>query len=85
MDQSPKIMKSEELSSGMATRLGIDLTQAYSNTSDIGVLALQGVVRRCAGCTEHETCAKLQAENDTLEQAPSYCRNKALFERLIRR
>ena len=74
-----------DLSQGMAERLGVDLDQAFANSSDVGVLALQNVVMRCAACRQHNDCMEVQKSHATLREPPEYCRNTALFQRLARR
>lgn len=39
---------------------------------------------RCAGCGQEKACSAWLAENDDPAEAPAYCRNHDLFERIKR-
>lgn len=63
-----------DLVSGMAERTDTDLsTPARAPT-------FRGLVMACRGCANPEGCAKLQAANKRLENAPDYCRNRAAMD-----
>ncbi|WP_050929989.1 DUF6455 family protein [Aestuariivita boseongensis] len=79
-----KIAKSADLASGMMDRLGSELMEDLMRNPETSTHRLAGVVFRCAGCSDQDGCAKLQAENAHLDHAPSYCRNKGLLERRAR-
>ena len=76
-----KIAKSADLASGMMDRLGSDFPHKVMTNPETNTHKYAGIVFRCAGCSDQESCAKLQAENDHLDHAPSYCRNAHLLER----
>ena len=69
-----KLDRSAELVKGMADRLGHDLEDPAH------IVGFKQMVLAWAGCTNPGACAQLQAENETLSQAPDYCRNAAAFK-----
>ena len=75
-----KMSESTGLVSGMAERLDIDLEARMSDGEAAGRSYLN-MVMRCANCSEHETCARLQDENLMLDAAPDYCMNKDVLKR----
>ncbi|MFY9209595.1 MAG: DUF6455 family protein [Aestuariivita sp.] len=79
-----KIANSADLASGMMERLGSDFAQDIINNPETGTRKYASVVMRCSGCSDQDGCAKLQAENDHLDHAPSYCRNADVLERKLR-
>jgi len=78
-----KIARSADLASGMMDRLGSDFAEDILRNPESGTHKYAGVVFRCAGCSDQEGCAKLQAENAHLDHAPAYCRNKKILERRL--
>lgn len=74
-----RIAYSQDLSQGMAKRLGADLSLGDPETA--GPRA-RDLALRCAFCEEQAACAKLQARNERLESPPEYCRNKGLLQAL---
>ena len=64
-------------------QLGVSLEDGMEDMLGAASLATRPEVVRCASCSEHEDCARLQAENDRLDLPPSYCRNAALLEKLM--
>jgi hypothetical protein len=70
-----KIDESCSLTAGMADRLGTVVPGTAAMATDADAAAYRSAVMRCAACKEHAACARLQAENPTLDAAPSYCRN----------
>ena len=76
-----KIARSADLASGMMDRLGSNFAQTILEAPETGTRAYAGVVYRCAGCSDQEACAKLQAENAHMDHAPAYCRNADILER----
>lgn len=75
-----KISESTGLVSGMAERLGVDM-QARMTQPDLAARSFRDMVTRCATCSEHAACTRLQEENPLLEAAPDYCRNKDVLRR----
>ena len=68
-----RLNRSADLVKGMAKRTGADLFAPHHAGQ------FRQMVMACAACSNHEACTQLQAENDTLDLAPSYCRNAARF------
>lgn len=75
-----KLDRSAELVSGMADRLGIDMTEALLADADRAGPQLRTMVMTCTGCREQGACTRLQAEHDHLDAPPSYCLNGARFK-----
>lgn len=46
---------------------------------------LARAVQRCAGCSQPDACRHFLAETEPADEAPSYCTNHDLFERLFDR
>lgn len=78
-----KIARSADLASGMMDRLGSDFAEDILRNPETGTHKYASVVFRCAGCSDQDGCAKLQAENTHLDHAPDYCRNKKILERRL--
>ncbi|TNF64107.1 MAG: adenylosuccinate lyase [Rhodobacteraceae bacterium] len=74
-----KLAGSADLVSGMAQRLGADMQDQIMSDPEAGARRFAAMVYRCAGCTDQDGCAALQAENDRLDHAPAYCRNADAF------
>jgi hypothetical protein len=70
-----KMDESCTLTKGMADRLGVSLSNAENPDSGRDAVSYRSAVLRCMACKEHESCIKLQTENETLLNAPVYCRN----------
>lgn len=70
-----KISNSCKLVQGMAERLGAEVTPPLETDPETIGRAYREAVLRCASCEQQEDCKDLQANNDTLSEAPSYCRN----------
>ncbi|MBF9044267.1 adenylosuccinate lyase [Rhodobacterales bacterium HKCCE4037] len=68
-----KLDRSADLVKGMADRTGTDLSNPQTAQQ------FKRMVLACTGCVGHDACAHLQAENDTLDAAPVYCRNAEHF------
>ena len=62
----------------MADRLGVDLGPAVM--SEDSAYHFRSMVLACSCCTEKGACDRLRAKHETLTEAPSYCRNKQVFE-----
>ncbi|MEM9107681.1 MAG: DUF6455 family protein [Pseudomonadota bacterium] len=63
----------------MLTTLG--LRDRMSELKNVGPVYRRATMR-CAGCSGAEKCASWLDEHEHAEEAPSYCRNLALMERL---
>lgn len=74
-----KVDESGRLVEGMADRLGFDLADRMAAAPETAAMAYRSMVLACSGCTEHEACTRLQAENAHLDVAPPYCRNRSRF------
>ena len=74
-----RIDASKSLSEGLANRLGVDLS---SGAPEVVARRLRDVTLRCATCRDQATCAKLQAQTETMQEPPVFCRNTALFQSL---
>ncbi len=68
-----KFNRSADLVKGMAQRTGHDLTDPKEASQ------FKQMVMACAACSDQAACTRLQAETDTLDAAPAYCRNAARF------
>lgn len=68
-----KLNSSADLVKGMAARTGHDLTDPAHATQ------FKHMVMACSTCTDQAACTRLQAETETLDAAPAYCRNAATF------
>lgn len=60
---------------GMADRLGCDIPGAVASDPMSQATAYRSAVLRCNACQHHDDCQQLQNANDTLDNAPDYCRN----------
>lgn len=69
----------QDLSQGLAKRLGIDLA---AGAPEVAAKRLRDVTLRCATCRDQASCAKLQASTNALQTPPVFCRNAALFQSL---
>lgn len=68
-----KLDRSADLVKGMATRIGYDVSDPAHAP------LFKQMVFACAGCSDQDGCARLQADADTLDAAPTYCRNADRF------
>lgn len=75
-----KMSESTGLVSGMAERLDIDLEARMAQSETAGRSYLN-MVMRCANCSDHTACARLQDENPMLDAAPDYCLNGDVLKR----
>ena len=75
-----KMSESTGLVSGMAERLGIDIEDRMK-TPELAGRTYLNMVMRCANCSEHSACTKLQDENPLLDAAPDYCMNGDVLKR----
>jgi len=68
----------------MARATGVDLTEAMQD-GDITSAAWAQMVTNCRGCTCPGHCSETLAALEVTDQrtdAPSYCENRATFDRL---
>jgi hypothetical protein len=75
-----KMSESTGLVSGMAERLNIDIEARMAQPEAAGRSYLN-MIMRCANCSDHEACTRLQEENPLLDAAPDYCRNIDVLKR----
>lgn len=68
-----KFDRSADLVKGMAERTGHDLSDPLHASQ------FKQMVMACTACADQEACTRLQAETETLDAAPVYCRNAARF------
>ena len=59
----------------------LELRNALETRADT-VNVMRRAANRCMSCTETEACEKWLAEHNKADEAPSYCRNHDMFERL---
>lgn len=83
MSYLKRIETHTRLSNSMADALGVDLVEATQR----GLIPEQGlreVVTTCMGCRETGACQEWlgEHEGETPSEAPEYCRNKPLLDRL---
>lgn len=76
-----KMSDSTGLVSGMAERLDINLEGRMASDAETAGRSYLNMVMRCANCSEHDACSRLQDENPLLDAAPDYCRNKDVLQR----
>lgn len=76
-----KMSESARLVSGMATRLDIDFSDRIAANPEGAGRSFATMVQRCAQCSDHAACARLQDENPMLDATPSYCMNKDVLRR----
>ncbi len=81
MEYFRKISKGAQLVSGMAERLDVSVADCAGSAPELQSRNFASMVMRCAGCSQQDQCTRLQAANETLAEAPDYCRNKDLFDR----
>ena len=67
----------------MAETLGVDLTRAIAD-GRLPAEAWREAVVRCTGCSDPEGCQHWLGDHadQMVDDAPDYCRNKALMESL---
>ena len=75
-----KMSESNGLVRGMAERLDVDL-DTRMGTGEAAARSYRAMVMRCANCSDHEACARLQEDNPMLDAAPDYCMNKDVLHR----
>jgi hypothetical protein len=68
-----RLTQSADLVKGMAARTDHDLSDPLNASQ------FKQMVLACSGCTDRAACTRLQAETDTLDAAPAFCRNAARF------
>lgn len=76
-----KMTESARLVSGMATRLDIDIADRIAASPETVGRSYATMVQRCAQCSDHAACRKLQDESLMLDAAPSYCMNRDVLHR----
>lgn len=76
-----KMADGAALVSGMAQRLDIDIADRVAANPETAGRSYAAMVERCAQCSDHEACARLQADNPMLDAAPDYCMNRTVLHR----
>ena len=79
MDLFSRLSHGSELVSGMTQRLGLAPKVTAAADAEGAAHSFRTMVLRCASCRGQDACARLQDENPTLDEAPSYCRNADRF------
>lgn len=82
--QSDNILKRHAaLVDRMAGTLGLDLEESALR-GELSVDEIGDAVLACTGCTQPGACEHwLEAQGSVAQHPPGYCRNAALFARLI--
>ncbi|WP_371225885.1 DUF6455 family protein [Roseovarius sp. 2305UL8-3] len=82
MPGKARLKEHADLVDRMAGTVGVDLEQVMMEgrmTFD----ELGDAVLSCTGCSQPETCKKwLALQEEVVETAPGYCRNRDMFRRL---
>ena len=65
----------------MANACEVDLSTALDEDK-IDITQYADMITGCRGCAQVEKCDRLLADDNSLEQAPDYCVNKAVFAEL---
>ena len=76
-----KIEKHAVLVGRMSDTLGVDLVGA-SMDGGAPETTLRTAIYGCMGCKETDACEEWLASHETASEAPDYCRNKRLLDRL---
>jgi len=72
-----------ELVDRMAEAVGVDLEEAVLR-AEIDIDDISEAVLACTGCADPDGCGQWLERNGTgAAAAPSFCRNRALFETLV--
>lgn len=71
-----KIAESNDLVTGMTSRLGIDMAERMMRNPERETSLVRSMAMACMGCNGHLSCALLQADSDHLDAAPAFCRNR---------
>ncbi len=79
-----KVFNSADLVSGMARRLGADISSGLLENPDMNATKMRSLVIRCAACRDQGGCAAIQQSRARLDHAPDYCMNKDYLEHLSR-
>ena len=74
-----RIDRHSELFEKMMARIGV--RDKLADIDNIGPVYRRAAMR-CVGCTGTEECETWLEEHEHAEEAPEYCRNRALFARL---
>lgn len=72
-----RIMVKAELMEGMMHTL--DVKEALADMPSAAAV-MRHATLRCLGCTHASDCASWLEEHESAERAPSYCRNRELFD-----
>ena len=83
MDLIRKIARHTDLIKAMARKLGIDYGPLLA--ADPGTVSpYRAAVINCTRCEGVESCEKFLAQEGRAGEAPGFCRNKELLDRLAR-
>lgn len=76
-----RMMRQADLVEQMIDTVGLrDALQERPDHANV----LSRAASRCMMCDEPSACRRWLAEHDSADEAPPYCRNHAMFERLKR-
>lgn len=81
MPGATKFDKHARLMARMGDALGVDL-ELEVQTGRISEDDLETMTQSCVGCPDPMSCGHLLDRTDALSDAPDYCRNKAILEKL---
>ena len=74
-----RMMRKADLMEQMIDTVDVrDALETRANHADV----LRRAANRCMTCAEPDACQSWLAEHDHADEAPGYCRNHDMFERL---
>ena len=65
----------------MTDALDVSLLDAWER-GDLQIGEFAAMNRRCASCSDVDACRKLLVQRKNIAEAPQYCGNKAILDRL---
>ena len=76
-----KLNKSAGLVNDMADRLDVDLNHLGGLDEESSAYRYRSAVIACSRCGKQGECRHLLDDNAKLDDAPEYCRNRAIMHR----